>query len=105
MPAHFALARRLGGVALSLALMAQMAPANADDVLAAAAAAFDGSIVPLAAAMPIRVRSGYALACDIRARAASADTEGGGPRRGAGPRSSNAMAVRSITWRSPRTGC
>ena len=78
MPAHFAFARRLGGVALSLALMAQMAPAVADR---ARAAAFDSPIVPLAAALPIRVRSGYALACDIRARAASADAERGAAMR------------------------
>ena len=81
MHAQMALARRLCGFALTLAVMAQMAPANADEALAADATAFDGSIVPLAAAMPIRVRSGYALACDIQARATSADTERGAATR------------------------
>lgn len=81
MPAQLAHAWRLGGVALSLALMAPLAPVAAEEASAVTKTVFDGSVEPLSAPVPIRVRSGYALACDIQSRAASTDTAGGAATR------------------------
>ncbi len=79
MQPHAVLTRTLAVAAIGLMLASPAGQdARADD---APPTGFAGKLTPLQAPLPIRVRSGYALACDVLARAASDDAEGGAATR------------------------